>query len=139
MNFRFDDNVEMAEYGGYHFTFASNVGCKKGECRVFETLPAYRKKGNLLTAARKRILKYLANRVDKPLIVKAVNVAQQTENECGSHSIALGNQFLFNNDVFFSFFDTRKTLYDSLKKNALGDFSKYPRVVKDNYLFEETI
>ena len=78
----------MAKQTGYHFTFVSNVNCEKGECRIFETLEAYRKKGNLLTKERRRILKVLAGRVDRPLKVKAVNVSKQTEVDCGSLCLA---------------------------------------------------
>ena len=129
----------MVDQTGYHFTLVSNIRCRRGECRIFETLPAYRKKGNLLTVERRQILKALTGCVDRPLKVKAVNVAQQGEVECGSLCIALCSQFLFHDNVFVSFYDTRKTLHSILTNNALEDVKHYPRVVKDHYLFEETI
>ena len=129
----------MAKQTGYHFTFVSNVNCEKGECRIFETLEAYRKKGNLLTKERRRILKVLAGRVDRPLKVKAVNVSKQTEVECGSLCLALCHHYLFNKNIFVSFYDTRNTLYNILRNNAVEDFKFYPRVVDERYLFEEII
>ena len=137
---RFHDGIEMAHQPGCHWTFISNVGCKQGHVRVFETLPAFRNKNNFLTEESKRILKVLTSRVKDKLKVKAVNVASQVEHECGSLSVALAYQFLFyNKNVFNVCYDTRQTLLDSFKNKALLDFKFYLREVQDKYLFEVTI
>ena len=70
---------------------------------------------NLLTVERRRILKVITGCENKKLIVKCVNVAEQSEKECGSLCIALAHQFLFNDrNVFDVIYDTRRTLYESI-------------------------
>ena len=91
----------MVDQPGYHYTFVSNIGCTRGEVRIFETLPAYRVKTNLLTQERIRILKVLTGCENRKLVVKCVNVAEQSENECGSLCIGLAHQFFFANKNVF--------------------------------------
>ena len=130
----------MSEQTGYHYTFASNIGCQPGEVRVFETFRPYRVPKNLLTIERRRILKVLTGCENKKLTVKCVNVAEQSENECGSLCIALAHQFFFaDQNVFDVIYDTRNTLYESFCTNNLQNFSTYPRHVKEKYLFKLTI
>ena len=87
-----------SDFGGFHFTFVTNLHCNKNEVNVFQTLKVYRSPAMLLNEEEKRLLKLLCKCDSQPLKVNAMKVPLQRENECGPLAFELAQKFCFYND-----------------------------------------
>ena len=119
---------------GGHFTLVSNLFCEPNEVNVYETFGPYRVANSLLTENGKRLIRSLCN-ADSPITVKAVNVAQQTESECGVLAVALAVHLCFfaqsEKKIHNTFMDVRSTFLNCLKLNSLTYFKMAKRNVKN--------
>ena len=119
---------------GGHFTLVSNLFCEPNEVNVYETFGPYRVANSLLTENGKRIIRSLCN-ADSLITVKAVNVAQQTESECGVLAVALAIHLCFfaqsEKKIHNTIMDVRSTFLNCLKQNSLTYFKMAKRNVKD--------
>jgi hypothetical protein len=117
---------ELCDLGIGHFTMISNINCGRNEVNVFETLPAYRRRSNLLTEEQKTLLKILMKSEDEKLKVNCVNVCPQKEAECGAISVGLCIKLCFTapeeRAIFESFVDVRRDLAECLRLNDLINF-----------------
>ena len=123
-----------------HFTLVSNIRCKEGEVRVYETLPAYRNPKTLLTEEQKKLLKKLAKIQDEKMLrVDCIDVCPQREQECGAISFGLAVQLCFTfpeeRSLFSSFVDVRRDFAGCLRSNDLVLFETLKRDVTSDVLF----
>ena len=102
-----------------HFTLISNINCGPKEINIYETLPAYKNRANILTAEQKSLLKTLTKSEICKLKINCVNVCNQTEQECGAISFGLGVKLCFTapeeRSIFDRFIDPRRDLVQCLR------------------------
>ena len=126
---------------GSHFTLISNLYCDRFEVSCFETFQAFRDRDNLLTREGKKLIRLLfgLKESDKQVIeVNCVNVATQTESECGVLAFAIGLQLCFHQPlggVFHQILNVREHMFECLQRNELTDFVTRPNSITDENLF----
>jgi hypothetical protein len=119
---------------GGHFTLMSNLFCESNEVNVYETYTPYRNGKNLLTPNGKTLIKSLCNSESEFLNVNCINVAEQSESECGALAVALAVHLCFyaptENAIYKRIHNVRKTFLDCMKHNSLTYFKMTKRSVE---------
>ena len=109
-----------------HFTLVSNINCDPNEINIYETLPAYRNRSNLLTVEQKSLMKVITKSEKCKLKINCVNVCTQKEQECGAISFGLGVKLCFTapeeRSIFDRFTDPRQDFVQCLRLNDLVNF-----------------
>ena len=126
---------------GGHFTLISSMYCDRFEVSCFETFQPFRNKDNLLTREGMKLIRLLfgLKESDKQVIeVNCVNVATQTESECGVLALAIASQLCFHQPlggVFHQILNVREHMFECLQRNELTDFVTRPNSIIDETLF----
>ena len=118
---------------GSHFTMISNLFCDSNEVNVYETYSPFRNNENLLTNNCKSLLKILCQSESATLKVNCINVAEQSESECGALAVALAVHLCFyhpsENAIYKRLQNVRQTFLDCLKQNSLTYFKMTKRAL----------
>ena len=118
---------------GSHYTLISNLFCDSNEVNVYETYSPFRNDENLLTQNCKSLLKSLCQSESATLKVNCINVAEQSESECGALAVALAVHLCFyhpsENAIYKKLQNVRQTFLDCLKQNSLTYFKMTKRAL----------
>ena len=118
---------------GSHFTMISNLFCESNEVNVYETFSPFRNDENLLTQNCKTLLKSLCNSESSNLKVNCINVAEQSESECGALAVALAVHLCFyhpsENAIYKRLQNVRQNFLECLKQNSLTYFKMTKRAL----------
>ena len=131
----FKGGDKSSEPGG-HFTLVSNLFCDPNEVNIYETYRPYRNAANLLPPNSIKLVKSLCNSEEKLLNVNCVNVAEQSESECGALAVGLAVHLCFyapsEEAIYNRIENVRKTFLNCMKHNSLTYFKMAPRNLEDN-------